>query len=441
MIARGACSKASLVVALVVDPEAAHGVVDCGEDLHRVVIGIDAREFLVDLEDTGELLPQERFALVREIEIDLVLVATRLVVEDAALLVEADLEDGARCDVARHQVSVAGVHALQEVVAVLVGNPGRSALILRVLGHPDASPLAARALADETQLVGARDGGRVDLDELAVGVDGSLLPRLPRGEAGADDAVGGAPEDHAGTAGREAHRVEGERLNLHGLQILRDHPHARAVVVDHQGDEVPVLELADHSLADEGRADIVDEVDGLVASHLLVEGVEELLAGGGAGEGGAMEQRSAEASEVEQAFRGTIEGDAHAVEQVDDPRGGVGHALDGGLIGEEVAAVGGFLEVDAGAVALALGVDGGVDAALGADGVAASDGDEREEIDGDACFAELDGGHQAGEAAADDGDASDVSPFTADRFLGSHGMGVSFRGRRVWSLGRGWRKG
>jgi hypothetical protein len=87
------------------------------------------------------------------------------------------------------------------------------------------------------------------------------------------------------------------------------------------------------------------DVDGLVAAHLLVEGVEELLARGGAGEGGAVEQRAAEAAEVEQALGRAVEGHAHAVEHEDDAGRGLGHALHGRLVGEEVAAVGRLFEV------------------------------------------------------------------------------------------------
>ena len=47
-------------VLLEVDPQAAHRVVDGGEDLHRVLVRIDADELLVDLEDARELLAQER---------------------------------------------------------------------------------------------------------------------------------------------------------------------------------------------------------------------------------------------------------------------------------------------------------------------------------------------------------------------------------------------
>ena len=85
-------------------------------------------------------------------------------------------------------------------------------------------------------------------------------------------------------------------------------------------EEVPELELADHLLAADGDAVLVFDVDGLVAAHLLVERVEELLAGRRAGERGAVEERAAEAAEVEQALGRAVERHAHAVEHVDDAR-------------------------------------------------------------------------------------------------------------------------
>ena len=77
-----------------------------------------------------------------------------------------------------------------------------------------------------------------------------------------------------------------------------------------------------------------------------------------------MKQRSTEATKIEQPFGSAVERDSHAVEHEDDARRCVAHSLDGRLVGQEVSAVGGFFEVDLGAVAFALGVDRGVDAAL-----------------------------------------------------------------------------
>src|SRR5215211_8581008 len=89
---------------------------------------------------------------------------------------------------------------------------------------------------------------------------------------------------------------------------------------------------------------------------------------------------SAEATEIQQSFRRAREGDAHAVEEVDDCRGHLAHGLGGRLVRQEVAAVDRVVEVLPGRVALALGVDRAVDAALRADGVRALDGHNREEV-------------------------------------------------------------
>ncbi len=141
---------------------------------------------------------------------------------------------------------------------------------------------------------------------------------------------------------------------------------------------------------------------GFVSAGLFVEGVEQLLAGGGAGEEGSLDERAAEEAELALAFGGAVEGDAHAVEQVDDARGPVAHFQDGRLIGEEIAAQNGFIEVNPLAVALLAGdVVAGVDSALGADAVAALDGNHGEEIDVEPVLGELDGAREAREAAAD----------------------------------------
>jgi hypothetical protein len=141
------------------------------------------------------------------------------------------------------------------------------------------------------------------------------------------------------------------------------------------------------------------------AAYLLVERVQQLLAGGCAGEGGAVEERAAEAAEVQQALRRAVEGHAHAVEQVDDGRPLLTHLLHRRLVCEEVAAVDGVVEVGPGRVALALEVLGGVDAALRAHRVRALDRHDGEEVDGAAGLGDLDDGSEAGQASSYDDDA------------------------------------
>src|ERR1700722_20050 len=118
-----------------------------------------------------------------------------------------------------------------------------------------------------------------------------------------------------------------------------------------------------------------------------------------------MVENAAEAAEVKEAFGGAVEGDAHAVEEVDDGGALFAHELDRGLVSEEVAAVDGVVEVLEGTVALAFKVLGRVDAALGTDGVRALDGDDGEEVDLAACFGDLDDGGETGKASAYDDDS------------------------------------
>src|SRR5208282_6542781 len=115
------------------------------------------------------------------------------------------------------------------------------------------------------------------------------------------------------------------------------------------------------------------------------------LASGGSSKRGAVEERAAEAAEVEKTFRRAAEGDAHAVEQLDDAGAHLAHALYGCLVGEEVAAIDRVVEVCPGGVAFAFEILGRVDAALGADRVRAFHGHEREERNFAARFRNFDG--------------------------------------------------
>ena len=149
----------------------------------------------------------------------------------------------------------------------------------------------------------------------------------------------------------------------------------------------------------------LDFAVGLVAADLLVERVEKLLAGGRSGEGGAVIEGATEAAEVEEAFGSAVEGNAHAIEQIDDGGGGFAHRLDGRLVGEEVAAIDGVVEVLVGSVAFAFEILGGVDAALRADRVGSFDGDDGEQVDVAACLCDFDDCCEPGQASANHDDS------------------------------------
>ena len=147
---------------------------------------------------------------------------------------------------------------------------------------------------------------------------------------------------------------------------------------------------------------LVDEPLHLVAADLLVERVQELLASRRARVGGAVELRASEAAEVEQSLGRAVEHDPHTVEQVDDAGRRVAHRLDRRLVREKVPSIDRVVEMDLGRVPFPFRVHRSVDPALGANGMAPLDRNDREEVDADAHLGGADGRHQAGQASTDD---------------------------------------
>ena len=362
-----------------VDPDAAHRIVDGREDLHRHLARIFSDEVHVDFEDTAELALQVVRIDMREVEVDAVLAV------DAQTHVHADLEDSARGDVTRHEVAVCRIHVLKEV-------PG-----LAVAIDPDASAFTAARLAHQTVLVGTRNRRRMNLDELGVADVCALLIDSGNSRAVADRRSRAATEHLAGAARREDNDVGGERLDLHRVHVLRDDAAADAVLVLDDADEFPELILLDAALD-------------FPTANLLVERIEELLTRRRAGETGALVLLTAEVAKVEVAFRRAREGNAHAVEHLDELRRRLDHALDRDLVSEEVAAVDRIIEVLVNAVMLALRVHAGIDAALRTQRVGALHGAVGKQVDFAAELTDLDGRHETRETAA----------YNNDFFLFSH---------------------
>ncbi|KKN36540.1 hypothetical protein LCGC14_0772460, partial [marine sediment metagenome] len=150
-------------------------------NLHGHPARIDALEFFVDFQDAAELQVERRRRDVRQIEID-----AQAVLLDAQALGGADVEDFARGDVARHQVAVFRIALFEKVVSLGFGDLAGQAPILWFARDPQASAFAAGAFAHQAQLVGAGDGGGMDLDEFGVAVFGPRLEGAAGRVAGAD---------------------------------------------------------------------------------------------------------------------------------------------------------------------------------------------------------------------------------------------------------------
>ena len=297
-----------------VHPQSAHGVVHAGKNLHRCVARIVAYELFVNFQNPFQFAVENLPVNVGEVEID-----HRLAV-NAEVVLEDDFEDGAGRHIARHQVAILRIPLFEEVPPVTLRDGVRIALVARGFRHPNASALAARRLRHQPQFIFARDGRRMHLDEFAVGVVSALLIKRCLRRAGADHGVCGFPKNRANAASRDDDCVRRKGPHFHRAQVHGANAATHTPPVEHCRQKFPMLVLLDLAL-------------GLIPAHLLIERVKQLLPRGRARECGAVIQRPAKAAEVEQAFRRSIEGNAHAVQQINDARRGLAHVTHRGLVG------------------------------------------------------------------------------------------------------------
>ena len=345
--------------AVVIDPEAAHGVVGGGVDAHRHLVGVLVGDLLVHLEEVAVTLADLVFAealdRIGKVEIDAAAAGA-----DAAIVV-ALLFGGAGGDVAGGEVAEGGVLALQVVVALVLGDIAGLAVVASFLRRPAAAVVTQRfGHQGQFRLViaGLGDAGRVDLGVAGVGEEGALLAGAPGGGDGAAHGVGGEIEDVDITAGGEDDGIPPVALDLAGDEVAGGDPFGITVTdneVEHLAAGVE-LDRAGFDLAGEG----------------LVSAQEELLAGLAAGVEGAGDLGAAEGAVVEVAGVVAGKGDALGDALVDDVVGDGGEAIDVGLAGAEVAAFDGVVKEAEDRVAVVGVVLGGVDPALGSDGVGAA---------------------------------------------------------------------
>ena len=210
---------------------------------------------------------------------------------------------------------------------------------------------------------------------------------------------------------------------------MADRAAAPPGVVDNGGEKVPKLVLADLPLD-------------LEPPHLLIESVEELLAGRGPGEGGPLVERPTEAALIAESLRRPVERHAEPVHEIDDPWAPVGHLLDRRLVLEEVTAVDGVIEVLPLGVPLlpGEGVDA-VDPPLGADAVRPLHRDEAHQVDFDSELGEAHRGREPGQTTADNEDTGlchggSVSCRTGGRGRNDEG-GRLGRGAEIDGVGSG----
>src|SRR5919205_320069 len=211
---------------------------DAGEDAHRHVTRIVTHEHLVDLENRAELSIESFSGNVRQVEINLVL-------STDTHTIETHLKDRARCDVTRHEIAVSRILLFEEIQSLLLRNRRRRTNVTFVARHPNTPAFAARRLRHQSQLVFARNRGRMNLDKFAVRVSGTLLITRRHGTAGTDHRIRRLPEDQTWTTGRDDHRISRERFELERLKIHRDQSTTNLMIVEDERHHFPVFILLD----------------------------------------------------------------------------------------------------------------------------------------------------------------------------------------------------
>ncbi|MNO58965.1 hypothetical protein D3C76_495410 [compost metagenome] len=194
----------------------------------------------------------------------------------------------------------------------------------------------------------------MNLNEFAVGVMHALLIDSTGSCSGVDDRVRCFAKNNPGTAARQNHGIRREGLNLHGFEILGTDAAAHALVVQNDREEFPVLAFGDHAFS-------------FPAANLLIQCIQQLLAGRCTCKSCPVALRAAEPAEVEQTLRRAVEHNAHPVHQMDNARCGLAHRFDRRLVGKKVAAVYGIVKMLPRRVTLAFGIHCTVNAALRAD--------------------------------------------------------------------------
>ena len=296
-----------------------------------------------------------------------------LVLAHAATL--ADLDGHRAADhVARGQVLGVGRVALHEALAA---------------GVAQDAAFAAHALGD--QAAGAVDAGGMELHELHVLQAQPGAQRHAAAVAGAGMGRGRREVGAAVAAGRQHGAVRAE-------QVQRALGHV-------QGQHAPAHAVGVH---DQVEREVLDEELGLVRQRLLVQGVQDRVAGAVGGRAGALGRalavvrgHAAERALVDLAVGSARERDALVLEFDDRGDRLAAHVLDGVLVAQPVRALDGVVEVEA-PVVLAHVAQRGGDAALRRHGVGTGREDLADARRLQALLREPEGRAQAGAAGADD---------------------------------------
>ena len=380
-----------------VGPQATHGVVAGRGDAHRGLVSGLADGLFVHLDQVGVALADRVLAQTLD---SVAQVQVHGVLHRAHTVASVDLLGvGAGSDVTRNQVTEGRVAALQEVVALVLRDVVRLAVVTLLLRGPDAAVVTQRlGHQDRLGLPGGvhRQAGRVELHEGRGRHVGTQLVGTHDGRSVGVFGQRGHVVHVAVTAGGQHGCVAGVSLQLAGQQVAHDHA-LTAPVVDDQVNQVVVsedLHVAGTDLAVQRRGG----------------GQLQLLTRLATGVVGAGDLNATEGTGCQGAAVLAGERRADSVHVVNDLRGLHSQAPAVVLAAAVVAALDRVLGVQVGGVVIQLFTAGGVHTTLRSDGVRAARGVVvGEHLDVVAQLAECGSCGATGQAGADDEDAELVA--------------------------------
>src|SRR5205823_2907304 len=344
---------------VVIDPQAAHGVVRRGKDAHRHFVRIFARDALVHFKQVaitlGNLLRAQPLEGFRKIEID---AQPRFPYAAARV---AYRFGRAGSNVARHQVAKARIACLQVIVALLFRNGCRIAFVARLFGNPNAAVVAQR-FGHQRQfgliIASDRNARGVNLREARIREQRPAFVRTPDCRRIAPFGVCGKIEDVAVTAGGKNHRIAEVHAQLAIVEASRDDS-ARLPV---NYDQVEHFRARIHLHG--AQPDL--PLQGLIGAE------QKLLPGLAARVKGPGNLRSAERAIVQQSA--VLSGERHALRHalVDDVYAYLRQAVNVGFARAKVPAFHRVVKQPVYTVAVVVIVLCGVDASLRSDGMRAT---------------------------------------------------------------------
>ena len=173
----------------------------CGKDFHGSFAWVCTGELGVDVQDSTQAVVQELSRFMRQIEID------HWVAGNTQILVVDDVINFTAGDISGDEVFEQRVFFFQKIIAFVLRDFSRVAVVVAITWYPDAPPFTTGRLAHQPEFVLPGDGRGMNLDELPIGELGPLHISGGGGGSGIDNGIGGSPINLSGSAGGQYYGI------------------------------------------------------------------------------------------------------------------------------------------------------------------------------------------------------------------------------------------